>query len=343
MSVGARGFARADQTMLGVVFNGEKLSMEQAAARAWQLWMQRLDPSEMRGTALYSGAMIFAGGRPVYIIAVSGSPAVIQYIRAAFAAPDLLAYPGIAPISLRFVEAHEMPREQLRLRGYINAQGQFRSIDQLDRMEENAAGAGWSYERRHNPPPRTLISTDFEREATSIFQAQRLDGATQIMLRLWKRSGDAPPRTDRGRRILFAVIGTMLILTSIGLLAFYLAGRTLGQNSPTTPRPQAPALVVAPLTLRADCTPGMLEQFTISNNGTQPLIWSSNAAQFEPPLSLSAIGGTIDPGGSEVVQFTTSNYVIPTSIDIIDLTSNGGTAKIAITVGGCTPPTQPAQ
>ncbi|HKD76686.1 MAG TPA: hypothetical protein VKB76_14375, partial [Ktedonobacterales bacterium] len=310
---------------------------------AWQLWMQRLDPAEMRSSALYSGAMIFAGGHPVYVIAVSGAPAIIQYVRAAFAAPDLLAYPGIAPISQRFVEAQEMPREQLGLRGYISAQGQFRPIDRQEGMEEDASGAGWNYEGRHTPPSGAFVSANLEREATSTFQAQRLDGATRIMLRLWNPSHATPPRNDRGRRILFAVIGTVLILASIGLLASYLAGRTLGQSSPTTPQQQAPALVVAPLALRASCTPGILAQFTISNNGTQSLIWSSNAAQFEPPLSFSAISGTIDPGGSEIVQFTTSDYVVTTSTDIINLTSNGGTAKITITVGGCTPPTQATQ
>ncbi|HKD74080.1 MAG TPA: hypothetical protein VKB76_01240, partial [Ktedonobacterales bacterium] len=173
MSAVARGSAHADQTMLGVVFNSEKLDMEQAATRAWQLWMQRLDPEEMRGAALYSGAMIFAGGRPVYVIAVSGASAIIQYVRAAFAAPDLLAYPGIAPISQRFVEAHEMPREQLGLRGYISTQGQFRPVDPQEGMEEDA-GAGWGYAGRRTPPPGARISTDFEREATSTFQAQRL-------------------------------------------------------------------------------------------------------------------------------------------------------------------------
>ncbi len=343
MSAGVRGSGQADQTMLGVVFDGEKLDMGQVEARAWQLWMQRLDPAEMRGSALYSGAIIFAGGRPVYVIAVSGTPTITQYVRAAFAAPDLLAYQGIAPISQRFVEAHEMPREQLQLRGYISAQGQFRSIDRRERMEEDAADAGWSYEGRRPHSSGTLASTSFEREATSTFQAQRLDGATRVMLRLWKRSGEAPPRGDRGRRILFAVIGTVLILSSIGLLAFYLAGKTLGQSSPATPQPQEPALVVAPLALRADCTPGVLKQFIITNNGTQPLIWSSDAAQFEPPLSLSAISGTVDPGSSEVVQFTTSDYVVTKSTDVINLTSNGGTAKITITVGGCTPPTQATQ
>lgn len=367
MASEAHGTNRGEGTMIGVVFNAEGLDVAGAASRAWHLWMQRLDPHELRGTALYDGATLHAGDHHVYIIAISGSAQVVRYVRDAFAAPDLLAFPGVAPISHRFIAANELPRQDMELRGYIGNGGELQPLRHDRQLAKNAQRASWAYApppesesltpsrpnasqtpSRPNPaslPHMPAYRPEPAHEPTTMLQAAPLDGATQVMLRLWKPSFSANDRNTTSRGRILAIIGTLLILGSFALIGLRFAGKTQGQSLPVTAtatpsRPSnGPEMIVAPLALRAPCVPGSQGEFTISNNGNQPLNWQSNGAQFEPPLSLHAISGTVNPGNTQTVSFTTDELVITQSVDTLNITSDGGQANVAITIGGCTAPT----
>ncbi len=168
------------------------------------------------------------------------------------------------------------------------------------------------------------------------------------MLRLWHTSfRGAPP--DRRRSIL-SIIAAFLILGVLILAGVRFSAHLVGASGtphPTVTRPAhtaiapGPLLVVAPLALRLSCTPGRVTQFTITNNGTQLLMWSSNGADYEPPLSLSAVSGSLAPGAAEVIMLTTSQYVIPAESARLDLTSNGGTTHVLLAIGNCRLPTTP--
>jgi hypothetical protein len=347
------GMPSHDQTLLGIVFafDVESLGPEQAFVRAWQLWMERLDPAELRGAAMYDGALALPGLPLITVIAVSGTPAVVGYVADAFAAPDLAAYPGIAPLSHRFIEGAQLPRERLSLRGYVNDEGRFVARHEAIPLDEVARHAGWYYSPPTPPPapPRPVVSppaVDPAVQATQAMRAPRNEGATQVMLRLWQTSFRGKP-TDR-RRGAFTIAGVLLILGTLVFLGLRLSGQMAGASG--APRPTAthpahtaasgPLLVVAPLSLRLSCTPGRLTRFTISNSGTASLVWSSNGADFEPPLSLSAVSGILASGASQSIMLTISQYVIPAETARLDLTSNGGTAQVLLAIGNCPlPPT----
>jgi hypothetical protein len=348
-----------DQTLLGVVFafDVESLGPEQAFVRAWQLWMERLDAAELCGAALYDGALALPGLPLITVIAVSGPRATVGYVHDAFAAPDLAAYPGIAPITHRFIDGPQLPRERLVLRGYVSDEGQFVPRHEGIALGEIARHAGWAF---GSPPPAatplplpprpaapSVPAADLAVQATQALSASRTEGATQVMLRLWQSSFRAGPSTDRRRRI-FALVGTLLILASLGFLALRFSAKLTeasNQKHPVATKPahsrttNGPLLVVAPLALRIYCTPGRVAQFTISNNGLKPLTWSSNGADFDPPLSISAVNGTIAPGASEVVMLTASEYVVSPQTAHLAVTSNGGTAHVTLTIGNCALPT----
>jgi hypothetical protein len=335
----AGGMPPHEQTLLGILFafDIESLGPEQAFLRAWQLLMERLDPAELRGAALYDGALALPGLPLITVIAISGPQSVIRYVHEAFAAPDLAAYPGIAPIAHRFLEGSQLPRERLIVRGFIDDGGRFMPRNEAVPLAEVARHAGWQYGVAPTPPvpprPAPTPPPDPAVQATRAMHAARTDGATQVMLRLWQSSF---------RRI-FAIVGTALIMGSLAFLGLRWTAHLAGASGATHPTPPAtrthsavgPLLVVAPLALQVACTPGHLSQFTISNNGTRDLTWSSNGADFEPPLSLSAVGGTIGPGKSQIIMLTASTWVIPPQTATLTLTSNGGTANILLAIGGC--------
>ena len=147
----------------------------------------------------------------------------------------------------------------------------------------------------------------------------------------------AEPNHERAqRRRLFGIIGTILILGSLAYLGMRLTLHLANAQATPTPTSGANAvMVVAPLALRLPCTPGQQTQFTISNNGAQPLIWSSNGMQFDPPLSLSLLDDSIAPGNSETILLTTSEYVATPQVAHLTITSNGGTAGVVVAMGGC--------
>lgn len=344
----AGGMPPHEQTLLGILFafDIESLGPEQAFLRAWQLLMERLDPAELRGAALYDGALALPGLPLITVIAVSGSQAVIRYVHEAFAAPDLAAYPGIAPISHRFLEGTQLPRERLIVRGFVDDAGRFIPRNEAVPLAEVARHAGWQHGAA--PPSTTLPRPapepppDPAVQATRAMHAARTDGATHVMLRLWQPSFRGVP-SDRRRRII-AIAGTLLVVGSLAFLGLRWSAHLAGASGATHPTPthatrthpaDGPLLVVAPLELQIACPPGHLSQFTISNNGTRTLAWSSNGADFEPPLSLSAVSGTLAPGKSQVVMLTASVWVIPPQTATLTLTSNGGTANILIAIGGC--------
>ncbi len=352
------GMPPRDQTLLGVVFafDVESLGPEQAFIRAWQLWMERLDAAELRGAALYDGALALPGLPLITVIAISGSPSAVNYVREAFAAPDLAAYPGIAPITHRFLEGMQLPRERLVLRGYVNDAGQFVSRHEGITLSEIARHAGWAYatsmpSSAPAPAPRPATApappVDPAAQATRAMRASHTEGATQVMLRLFQSSFRAGNPIDR-RRGLFALVGTLLILGSLGFLALRFSAKLNAANDhkhPVATKParshssNGPLLVVAPLALRISCTPGHISQFTISNNGVQTLKWTSNGEDYDPPLSISAVSGTVAPGASEVVMLTASEYVVsPQTVPLV-ITSNGGTARVMLTLGNCPLPT----
>jgi hypothetical protein len=350
----AGGMPSHEQTLLGILFafDIESLGPEQAFLRAWQLLMERLDPAELRGAALYDGALALPGLPLITVIAVSGPQAVIRYVHEAFAAPDLAAYPGIAPITHRFLEGAQLPRERLIVRGYLDDAGRFMPRNEAVPLAEVARHAGWHYGAPLVPstptptqPPQDA-PPDPAGQATRAMHAARTEGATQVMLRLWQSSFRGTP-PDRRRRI-FAIAGTVLVVGSLAFLGLRWSAHLAGASGATHPTPthaprthatDGPLLVVAPLALHLACTPGHLSQFTISNNGTSNLTWFSNGADFEPPLSLSAIHGTLGPGMSQTIMLTTSEWVVPPQTATLTLTSNGGMANVLLAIGGCQTPT----
>lgn len=335
-----------EQTLLGIVFafDVESLGAEQAFLRAWQLWMERLDPAELRGAALYDGAIALPGLPLVTMIAVSGPAHVVSYVREAFAAPDLAAYPGIAPITHRFIEGAQLPRERLVLRGFVNDQRQFVARQEDIPLDVVAQHAEWGYSRPvaaplpPSPPMPIPAPVDATAQETRALHAAPTEGATQVMMRLWQSSFRAGSPVSRHRR-LFGIVGTILIIGSLGYLGMRLTLHLA--NAQATPTPTGGAsgpnavMVVAPLALRLPCAPGQQTQFTISNNGNTPLIWQSNGAQFEPPLSLSLVNDTIPAGDSEVISLTASEFIATTQRAQLIITSNGGTAQVQISLGGC--------
>lgn len=346
---------RPDEGMLGIIFDAEAYGHERGARRAWQMWMERLDPSELRGSAFYEGALLFAGNHPVVMLAISAPPRVIAYVRDAFAAPDLAAFSGIAPINVRFVEGADVPRERLTLRGFINQQGKFAAQPDALHLVDIARYADWPYVAPLSPPSAPIERArynvdpyDIEQEETRAVQATRLEGATQVMLRLWRSSYNPGSRSDRRRRLTFAVVGIVLIASSLGWLAFRLAKASQIPiqvpgvvHATHTSVAVGPLMVVAPLEVRVPCQPGQTAQFTISNNGATSLVWTSDAAQYSPPLVLNNLKGSVSDGDSQVVQVTTSEYVVSQQLITISLMSNGGDARVAFTLGGCVVPTVP--
>jgi hypothetical protein len=342
MAADARSADPRNGTMLGVVFDAEALGVSRAVAGAWQMWMERLDPAEMHGVALYDGLMTLAGGQHIVIIAVSGSPQPVAYVRDAFAAPDLLAFPGIAPVSHRFIGADQLPREQLTMRGYIDATGQFIPADPQSPLIDIARHAEWPFatlkvpashapSARRRPPP-----ADADERHTQHIRALDLDGATRVMMRLWR----APSITEVHKRqrtgLMLRLMGIAIAVTVIVASVTVLAGTIIQASGRSTNKPDP--VTIAPLSLRVPCTPGVLTQFTITNDSTGTISWSSNGTSFEPPLSLSAVSGTLLPGDSQVVQITTIALVVPLQSLALTVTAASSTIMINITYGGCTPP-----
>jgi hypothetical protein len=349
-----------DQTLLGIVFafDVESLGPEQAFIRAWQLWMERLDPAEMRGVAIYDGALPLPGLPLITVIAVSGPSHAVAYVREAFAAPDLAAYPGIAPLSHRFIDGLDLPRERLVLRGYINDLHQFVPQQEAIPLFDIARHAGWPVakstdQQAQSPPPERPRApvADAAGQETRALQTARTDGATQVMMRLWQSSFRAEgPAVNRWR--LYAIIGLVVIVGSLGLLGMRIAAQLRAPRATPTPTGQQTTplthstnaiLVAAPLTVRVPCTPGETTRFTLSNNGAAPLIWSSNGAQFDPPLAFSVMSDTLAANASETIVLTTREYVTTSQVARLNITSNGGTTQILIMMGACRAPTATPQ
>lgn len=336
-------------TILGVVFSAAGVTTDQALVRAWQMWMERLDPTELRGTTLYDSVVHFANGQSAIIIAISGKPASIAYVQEAFAAPDLLAFPGIAPINQRFIIGQALPREQLVLRGHIDNQHRLLIHDAHSLLMSIISLTDWTYALAPTPvrpftQPVAPPPMDIPEEATRAFQATRLDGATQVMFRLWRPPNIAlvQDSSARRRRVLFGLIGTAVILLTVGLITFQVYGKNTSKVTtppaiiPTsTTAPGVAMIAVAPLAIHADCTPGKVQQFTINNTGTAPLAWSSNGASLQPALSFSAIAGTLQIGESQTILLTTTQSIYQAKTVELTITSNGGNTQITITLGNC--------
>lgn len=340
----------AEASILGVVFDAEPLGAERARFRAWQMWMERLDPAEMRNAALYDGALLLQGNHQIVVIAVSGSPTVIAYVRDAFAAPDLAAFTGIAPISHRFLDEQSLPRERLALRGYINDRHAFVVQHEEGHLTAIARHAEWLIA---DPPSPNVAPAPLSRSAamsseqmtrveTVTMHATKLDGATQVMMRLWRVSPASRRTADKRRRIIFGAIGTMLILIAIGIVvlkfATQLQAHGLNKHPTVTPAKNAVLMVVAPLSLHIPCQPGSPDQFTISNNGGADFTWSSNGAHFAPLLAMSAVTGSVAVGDSQIVVITTNEPIAAKHVDTLMITASSGiTARLTLTYGGCTP------
>lgn len=340
----------AEASILGVVFDAEPLGAERARFRAWQMWMERLDPAEMRNAALYDGALLLQGNHQIVVIAVSGSPAVIAYVRDAFAAPDLAAFTGIAPISHRFLDEQSLPRERLVLRGYINDQHAFVAQQDEGHLIAIARHAEWLVVDPPAPPvapaapsrPAAMSPEQMARVETVTMQATKLDGATQVMMRLWRVSSSSRRAADRRRRVLFGTLGTALILLAVGIIVFKFAtqlqARGLNKHPTVTPAKNAVLMVVAPLSLQIPCQPGSPDQFIISNNGTGDFTWTSNGTRFAPLLAMSAANGTLAGGDSQVVIVTASQRISAKHVATLLITdSSGGTARVTLNYGGCAP------
>ncbi len=344
MTADAQSAARREQTMLGVVFDAEAFGVARAAASAWQMWMERLDPAELRGVALYDGMMALAGGHQIVIIAISGPTAAVAYAHDAFAAPDLLAFTGIAPIAHRFIDSDSLPREQLTTRGYINTLGQFATTDQQSPLLDIARHAEWPIapvieprpaSRAPTPPPH--IPEAIDSGHTLRMQAMNLEGATRVMLRLWRNPSIADVQARRRRQILIRSVGAAVGIIVAVLAGFWVVAQITdahGRTSTSSP----PSVFVVPQSVRVPCAPGELTQFTISNNSTTASVtWSSNGLTFDPPLSLSATSGVIPLSDAQVVQLTTTSYVVPAQTVTIIVTVAGSSIPVAVTYGGCPP------
>lgn len=359
VTVDIRRPATNDQSLLGIAFDAEALGRDQASARAWQMWMERLDPQEMRGAAFYDGAVQVAGGRRGWIIAVSGSPECVAYARDAFSAPDLAAFPGIVATRQRFIAAADLPRERLALRAYVDDRGRLvpQSADDTElvalalRAQWPTAAASQPLAPRPAPPPRPRAAAG--PDETLALRAAPLDGATNTELRIWKPTRTVYAQLDRRRRFLLGALGTVLILAAVALVgarALALHPLVQAQGRPTPTRTggsvapgvvatittlAVPVMVVAPLTIRTPCAAGRTVQFTISNNGAADLQWSSNLGQFTPRIAANTISGTIPPGNSQVVLITTQEVVRQQETVLIAIISNGGSAQVSLTIGGC--------
>jgi hypothetical protein len=342
------GTAPGEGTLLGVVFafDVESLGPEYAFTRAWQLWMERLEAGELHRAALYDGALSLPGLPLITVIAISAAAPTIAYVREAFAAPDLAAFQGIAPLSHRFLDAPQLPRERLVLRGYVSDDGQFRPMQEDIPLRAIASHAGWPLEgAKPEPAIETLVTTDLPAtrgdptsQATHmIHAAPPIEGATHVMMRLWKPTFRPDPASDQRRR-LAAIIGAVIVLLALAIVATRVSAGIAGRQAlptATLPGTTPGALVVAPLTLRLPCVPGQLTQFTINDNGPARLIWASNAATFEPPLSFSDVSGTLAPGDAQVVTVTTSETITDAHTTQLQLTSDNGSATITLIFGGC--------
>ncbi len=346
------GIAMGEGTLLGVVFafDVESLGPEYAFTRAWQLWMERLDTSELRRAALYDGALALPGLPLITVIAISAAAPTIAYVREAFAAPDLATFQGIAPLSHRFLDAAQIPRERLVLRGYVSEAGQFLPTQEDIPLRAIADHAGWPLQSPESasqvakPPPSgpTNVTIDPASQATHMIHAvPPTEGATHVMMRLWKPTFRPDPSADQRRRVV-GVIGAVVVLLALAIVATRVSAGFAGHGATPTATPPGntvSALVVAPLTLRLPCVPGQLTQFTINDNGPALLTWASNAASFEPPLSFSDVNGTLAPGDAQIVTVTTSEVISDAHTSQLQVTSDNGTAIITLIFGGC--PTAP--
>ncbi len=341
------------RNLLGIAFNADGLDLEQAEERAWQMWMERLDPQELRGSAFYDGPVLLPNGKRALIIAISGPRAAVAYVRDAFAAPNLAAYPGMLPVPLRLIDSNDLPRERLELVAYIDAQGALLATTEDTLLHNLAQHAHWPVSQTTPQAlprvPQRLAQTEVSGDATRAMQALRLDGATEVQLRIWKPSYRS--RQHPRQRLLFALLGTMLILVSAGIIAArFLPQTSLAKGLPISPTATmtatavsafapanvaAPIMVVAPLTLKISCVPGKYSQFIISNNGTLALSWTSNGMLFAPRLTISAINGQIPPGASQVIQVTLGQSIKTGELITLVIQSNGGTARIGLTLSNC--------
>ena len=343
---GARG-GRESETIVGIAFDADELGLEKAELRAWQMLMERLDPQELRGSALYHGPVLLPSGKHQLIVAISGPQNSVTYVRNAFSAPDLVAFPGMLPIAQRIINANDLPREYLSLVGYINDRGALLLTDWKTELVPLAQHARWQLSNHSQPLPNLSLlapESDNQPEHTHSLRVARTDGATQTNMRTFQRTNRERPLARR--RLVFALIGTLLILISLGIVASRIIARQLLakdlNHTPTVTQPTAPPtaipqaiLVVAPLNLKVPCQVGHTTQFIISNNGTADLEWSSNGALFAPRLQLTQTSGTIPPGDSLSIQVGLGQVVKNPQQVVLVIQSNGGTLQITATLGVC--------
>lgn len=343
---------RIPQTIVGIAFDAEELGLGQAERRAWQMWLERLDPAELHGAAFYDGPWLLPSGKRVLLIAISGPQPVVKYVHDAFAAPDLVAFAGILPATQRIISAQDLPRERLEPMAYVDERGTLVLSEVAQDLRDIALHARWSVisATPSHPIPqmqssKAKASGSYQPSSsdTLALKAPMMEGATAMNLRIWRPSYRDRPR--RSRRLLFGIIGTLLILTSAGIVAARLLLKQSLAHGITTPLPTAtatygpqpllPVMVVAPLSLTVPCVPGRKTQFVISNNGLGELDWSSNAAFFAPRLIVSAVDGVITPGSQQIVQVTLGQVIKgQQTIDLV-IQSNGGETQIVLTIGAC--------
>lgn len=136
---------------IGVVFDIEELGGGFYGFRAWELFMQNLDPTRLPTTILVDGdtAATLYGNSNEYCIGIYGMMFDPEYVREIF---ETLDDPGLAPVHRRFIEKPALDQQPLVIRGNIDALGRLvtKHWDRTD--HELCREAGWSYYPEIIPP-----------------------------------------------------------------------------------------------------------------------------------------------------------------------------------------------
>lgn len=336
--------ASQNTTILGIIFEAQQYAHEYAVMQAWQIWMERLDPAELHGSAIYEGLLYFADGTTVIILVVSGSPASIHYVRDAFSAPDIAAFPGLLPMSQRFIPNTLLPREQLTLIGYITKEGFFKVEVERPYLADLAQLAGWSISTVPKQAQQALqtvqsrSTADIAIESTRQLQSVQLDGATQYMLRLWKTSyRHTTKHHSKQRTVIIILISLAVVFLTLGILAFSMLSRTKATNN-------APTFSISEQPVRIPCDGNRYTQFIITNTSSTSLVWSNNGIALPSDIIMNPQQGIIPPHSSQIVILSNRSLIV--NADglqttqtarhyTIQIQTQTQTAPVDIVYGGC--------
>lgn len=135
---------------IGVVFNIDDLGSADYGSQAWQLFMKRLDPTQLGSCILVEGdtAATLRGKANEFCIGIYGPTLDLNYVRTTFENLDDL---GLAPFHRRFIEKLALDEQPLPLKGHIDHLGRLITEHWDPTYLALCKDAGWGYTPKEVP------------------------------------------------------------------------------------------------------------------------------------------------------------------------------------------------